>query len=428
MRLLFIEQPIPKSIITSWFDKSAEDKFEMAINALTDLRIFALSDMVANRGTWRLNKKFQENFKIVLFGGSKQYLSDLGSTTVDKHSKDKQFLTAYANERWDSLLHFMVGSKLGEVGSCVKDVIIMSGLMKGSVNDPSFGITERGFKFLLTNLENQILQFILFYFDFLRAKSINIIPALHFIFQLSFLSIDKSYPTDALDEIQQEILQHLREFGLTYQRKRTAPRFYITPLVLSIGLGHDSGTIPSLDLNLGEMPEPGAVTNSVPVLPTSGDKGFIVVETNFRLYAYTNSPLQTALLSLFSTIRCRFPNLVVADISRSAVRQALQRGITASQIINFLASNAHPDMKLKPPILPPTVVDQIKLWEMERDRFTFTEGCLYDQFARAIDFETVRDFAKSIDSLMWENEERRIVVVSKSGHDEVKKFWKQRSQ
>ena len=30
--------------------------------------------------------------------------------------------------------------------------------------------------------------------------------------------------------------------------------------------------------------------------------------------------------------------------------------------------------------IPPTITDQIRLWEQERDRFTFTEGVLYNQF------------------------------------------------
>lgn len=31
-------------------------------------------------------------------------------------------------------------------------------------------------------------------------------------------------------------------------------------------------------------------------------------------------------------------------------------------------------------LLPPTVVDQIKLWEMERNRLIYQEGVLYSQF------------------------------------------------
>lgn len=74
--------------------------------------------------------------------------------------------------------------------------------------------------------------------------------------------------------------------------------------------------------------------------------------------------------------------------------------------------------------LPPTVVDQIKLWENERNRFTFTEGVAYNQFLSQSDFITLRDYAQSINVLMWQQEAKRTMVVTKNGHDDVKKFWK----
>ena len=46
------------------------------------------------------------------------------------------------------------------------------------------------------------------------------------------------------------------------------------------------------------------------------------------------------------------------------------------------------------PIIPPTVSDQIRLWELERDRFKFSEGVLYNQFLSQTDFELLRDYAK----------------------------------
>lgn len=57
-----------------------------------------------------------------------------------------------------------------------------------------------------------------------------------------------------------------------------------------------------------------------------------------------------------------------------------------------------------PPTLPPTVVDQIKLWENERNRFTFSEGVLYSQFLSQTDFETLRDHASSTGVLIWHND------------------------
>lgn len=80
-------------------------------------------------------------------------------------------------------------------------------------------------------------------------------------------------------------------------------------------------------------------------------------------------------------------------------------------------------IKSKSP-LPPTVVDQVKLWENERNRFTFNEGVAYNQFLSQSDFITLRDYAQSIDVLMWHNESKRTMVVTKTGHDDVKRFWK----
>ena len=37
-------------------------------------------------------------------------------------------------------------------------------------------------------------------------------------------------------------------------------------------------------------------------------------------------------------------------------------------------------MKNGEAVIPPTVIDQIALWEAERNRFTFTDGVLYNQF------------------------------------------------
>lgn len=40
------------------------------------------------------------------------------------------------------------------------------------------------------------------------------------------------------------------------------------------------------------------------------------------------------------------------------------------------------------------MVDQIRLWELERERFLAQDGCLYEQFTKNTDFEMVRDYAK----------------------------------
>ena len=56
--------------------------------------------------------------------------------------------------------------------------------------------------------------------------------------------------------------------------------------------------------------------------------------------------------------------------------------------------HAHKEMAASRPVLPPTIIDQIRLWEIERDRFQFTDGVLYSQFMSQNEFEILRDFAR----------------------------------
>ena len=68
------------------------------------------------------------------------------------------------------------------------------------------------------------------------------------------------------------------------------------------------------------------------------------------------------------------------------------------------------------------------LWEAERNRFSFSEGVLYNQFLSVADYEVVRRYAEEIGVLIWANVANRTVVVTKEGHDPVKRFWKQQSR
>lgn len=81
------------------------------------------------------------------------------------------------------------------------------------------------------------------------------------------------------------------------------------------------------------------------------DQGFIILETNYKIYAYTgkignheqmgdfslidaylDSPLQIAVLNLFVQLQSRFRNMVTGLITRDSIRNALMKGITAEQV------------------------------------------------------------------------------------------------
>ncbi|XP_041339251.1 general transcription factor IIH subunit 4, partial [Pyrgilauda ruficollis] len=235
-----------------------------------------------------LHPNFRQNLRVALLGGGKAWSDDTAPLGPDRHARDVPALDKYAEERWEVVLHFMVGSPSAAVSQDLAQLLVQAGLMKSEGGEPPC-ITSAGFRTLGTALS--------------------------------------SY-----------------------------------------------------------------------------------------------SELQVALIALFSELLYRFPNLVVAQVTRDSVQAAIANGITAEQIIHFLRTRAHPVMAQQSPVLPPTITDQIRLWELERDRLRFSEGVLYNQFLSQVDFEVLRDHARALGVLVFENPARRLMVVTPAGHPDVKRF------
>ncbi|ELT91478.1 hypothetical protein CAPTEDRAFT_18660 [Capitella teleta] len=402
LRILFVEQPVSHSVVSSWVNSSNQTEHTAAVKSLSDLCVWQDHCLPGGLPGYLLSDVFRTNLKVALLGGGSPWAGS-GALGDDKHSKDVAFLEQYSMERWECVLHYMAGSKEGVSGVSrdVVHILLHSGLMKTEQSSPDPCITPAGFQFLLLDTSTQVWFFMIEYLNTVESRKMDLVECLSFLFQLSFSTLGKDYSTESMTSNQQRFLQHLREFGLVYQRKRSSQRFYPTRLAVNLATGSKGGDS-----------------------ETASEDGFIVVETNYRVYAYTNSSLKVALISLFCSMMYRFPNMAVGVVSRDSVREALSRGITAEQIINFLRNHAHPHTQKRKPILPPTVSDQIRLWELERDRFHFNEGVLYNQFLSQTDFEVLRDYAKDLGVLSYENIPRRLMVVTRAGHDDVKRFWK----
>lgn len=208
----------------------------------------------------------------------------------------------------------------------------------------------------------------------------------------------------------------LKEFGLIYS-KGDLNRFYPTRLALNMTSSYGAAGVEGE----GTSQNPSENADGL-----STKEGFLVVETNFRLYAYTNDmQLKIPSISLFAELEYFLPNLVVGTITRNSIRTALSNGITADQIIAYLKINAHAQMKSKTPILPQTVVEQIKLWEEEKNRISDSEVVLYDSFGSAESFSKLREYAENIGVLVWFNEEKRYLAIRPEGQEDVRLFAKQ---
>lgn len=405
LRILFVDQIIPETSIDTW--SKCQKDHEAARTILKELKIVDRKSLSAGLGAWTLNELFKENLKITLVGGGKKWDVQPMIEKDDKREQDDakffESLERYPLNRWEQILHFMVGlrdNNFEGVSSDTRQALVHSKLIVFEQNEPMPCITSDGFQFLLMDTKSQIWLFVLKLLELIDSKSSNLIECLTFLLQLNFSTYGRDYSTVGFSDTVLNFLQTLREIGLIYQRSRKDGRFYPTRLVIDLASG-----LRDVKIDVHR-------------------KGFIVVESNYRLYAYTSSRLQIALIALFCEIDYRFPNIAIGHITRDSIRQALKSGMSAQQIINYLIMHAHPTVKDSEHPIPPTVIDQIYLWEREREKFVFTQGRLYSQFNSQSDFDLLRKYAKECGFLIFDNPTSRVMVVHEDGHEVVRKYWK----
>ncbi|KAF9009996.1 transcription factor Tfb2-domain-containing protein [Cyathus striatus] len=259
-------------------------------------------------------------------------------------------------------------------------------------------ITSEGFQFLLHTPHQQLWDLLLQYLKLAEERQMDLVEVLGFLFMLSSMELGREYSIENLSTTQKAMLEDLRDYG-SFGNAGCPSSKRLSPTRLSTTL---TSSLPPLPTSTGN---------------TSGD-GFIVLETNYRVYAYTDNPLQIAVLNLFVSMKYRFPNL--------SVKKALINGITADQIISYLIAHAHPQMRKNNPLLPVTVQDQIRLWELEKNRLKSAEGYLYTAFASQADYEFVLNYANELGVVLWENAPRRCFFASIEGHANIKGFIERR--
>ena len=93
----------------------------------------------------------------------------------DPNKRDISYLDQYAQERWDTVLHYLVGSsqQSGVSLDAVK-ILLHSGLMTADPNDSStHNITKAGFQFLLMENSSQVSKDSMFFFRLNTCFPVN---------------------------------------------------------------------------------------------------------------------------------------------------------------------------------------------------------------------------------------------------------------
>ena len=70
MRLLYVEQAVPKAVVSSWVNAhTGGSSLAQANEALTELGVWQETSMPGGLPAWILKDTFRNNLKIVLTGG-----------------------------------------------------------------------------------------------------------------------------------------------------------------------------------------------------------------------------------------------------------------------------------------------------------------------------------------------------------------------
>ncbi|KAI0244533.1 RNA polymerase II transcription factor B 52 kDa subunit [Massospora cicadina] len=357
-------------------------------------------------------------------GGSKTSFGEQFSKP-DKHKMTIEQLDLFAEKRREIILHYMVGTISEKVPSEKMRECLFIAIRNSifSAHGEKLKITNRGFQFLLKSKTSQVWFFLLQYLAIITDQNKDQIEVLNFFFLLGSMKLGCDYSVDSLTPTQRDLIKDLQDYGVVYQRKPGSRRFYPTRLATTLL----SGDQPSFDSSEASLDQDAVHNTDQDVVQKSKDTSWddnagIIVETNYRVYAYTKSPLQIAILNLFISLKARFANMVEGYLDRESVRRALSHGITADQIIKYLETHAHPQMRKHTPIIPITVVDQIRLWEMEKDRVRSAPGHLWRDFARQQDFDAIYKFARSHKALLWSSPAKRTMVLTQAGHKTVSAY------
>ena len=413
MALLYMPQALPVEDLDKWVKSSSWDEKEKAKELLQLMDMVAIArDSKTQKAAIRLASPFVTSLRRALAGGGDHRSFGVPSEKQDS-SVTERTLDDFARAQWDSIMYFVVGSV--ESGASSGDFIAVGSkllLEQGGfvkMRGRSAIITQDGFEFLLRDVNTQIWSLLIVYLKDSESRGQDSIEILGFLFTLGSLEVGKGYTSENLTQSQRTTLDDLHDLGIVFRHPAVSSRFY--PTRLASTLNSDSNAVSS---SLGG-------TLALSSGASADQKGFIIMETNYRVYAYTNDDLRIAILSLFTSLKTRWPNMIIGKLTKESVQGAIRSGITSQQIISYLTAHAHPIMASNRseqaptglPSLPPTVVDQIRLWQIEGDRMKATSGYLFKEFVSDQQYKAVVDKAKLVGVLVWNDDKKKMCFVTR---------------
>ncbi|KAF3958451.1 hypothetical protein CMV_016650 [Castanea mollissima] len=383
LQMLYIDSPITAKSMEVWVLPDGSSKHRVAIDRLIQLRVFSETVDRRKETTYKINPTFQTNLQKLLTHGEVLPREPMPSN-ITVRLPSMEDLDVYAIGQWECFLLQLISSAQAErpsnISSSMMKVFQRGLLSQRDKEAPR--LTESGFQFLLMDTNAQLWYIIREYISNSEERGVDPADLISFLLELSFHVTGEAYNSNTLTEVQRNTIKDLTDLGLVkLQQGRKESWFIPTKLATNLSV---------------------SLTDS-----SSRKQGFVVVETNFRLYAYSTSKLHCEILRLFSRVEYQLPNLIVGAITKESLYNAFENGITADQIISFLQQNAHPRVAERIPTVPENVTDQIRLWESDLNRVEMTPAHYYDEFPSREIFEAACDHAREWNGLLWEDSKPR---------------------
>ncbi|KAL6651633.1 hypothetical protein ACP70R_010558 [Stipagrostis hirtigluma subsp. patula] len=379
LQMLYVSVPVAAAAMEEWVLDEYAAKHKVAIDRLLQLRVFVEVRDRRKEVSYKMNQKFQGNMQNYLVDGGSLPRAPI-PPSVTARLPTLPELEDYALEQWEfQLIHDEnIPARSSEDGETPK-------------------LTENGFQFLLMETNAQLWYIMREYISSAEERGVDPSELISFLLELSFHTLGAAYSLNTLTDVQRIAIKDLAELGLVKLQQGRKDSWFI-PTKLATNLS-------------------ASLSDS-----SSSKEGFVVVETNFRMYAYSTSKLHCEILRLFSRIEYQLPNLIAGAITKESIYGAFENGITADQIISFLQQNAHPRVADKIPSVPENVTDQIRLWETDRNRVEMIPSHLYEDFPSKDLFEQCCDHARDSGYLLWEDSKRMRLIVRGEFHPEMREF------
>jgi transcription initiation factor TFIIH subunit 4 len=430
MGMLYMPTPFAVKDLETWIkpDSESSQARDNAVSILGRLRIMSEQPGKDGKPSYVLAPAFAKALRLALTGGGNHRSFGVPSTEGEREKAAPvtvEYLDTLARRQWEAILYFVVGSANSNIASGTK---VSAGtrrlLTQGMFINKQNKITKQGFEFLLQEINAQVWTLLIVYLEVSAELQMDSVDVLSFLFTLGSLELGVAYSTSNLTPTQLQMLEDLSDFGLVYRPSPNSSQYY--PTRLATTLTSDSPALPTNNNTTPTIAPPTTENSSSnPSAPGSDEKGYIIVETNYRLYAYTSTPLLISILALFADLKTRYPNLTTAKLGKRSVQAAIQMGITSEQIISYLTTHAHPVLRYATPILPPTVVDQIRLWQIEGERMTTFPGFLIKDVGTLEDYERAVKYADAIGVLKKQFPHKGWFFVSRM--DQMGEYFKKLS-